>query len=59
MFPTEDGRSHYDITQLGPSYREAARPGTARAGVWFHMLAMSLSTLSSTERNGSLHSTVR
>ena len=40
-----------------------ARPSAVHlysAGILrFHMLAMSLSTRSSTERNGSLHSTVR
>jgi hypothetical protein len=39
--------------------RECLRPVGLGLPALFHMLAMSFSTRSSTERNGSLHSTVR
>ena len=51
----------YQTSYAGPA-QVTGGPGTGktvRNPAPFHMLAMSLSTRSSTERNGSLHSTVR
>jgi hypothetical protein len=57
-------RSHFDDDRVTDAdgagqHSRSVNAGARPPGCAFHMLAMSFSTRSSTERNGSLHSTVR